>query len=158
MIAKETRDFLEDFYNLISDEYPNYDLNQIKEVCRTPFTLLKNGMKSRLLYEVRLKYLGVFKPVPNYILNRSLRLTKAYANDNLSEELYEYKINSYLNFLKKYDEENQTAKVERYYSLLAREPEIQALLQQKQASQVIDEDSHQGADRLQDQSDGSTML
>lgn len=57
-------DLIEKFYKTTRDKYPNLTLEQYKEICKSPFNLIKETMKEGKLEDIRLQYFGVFKVFP----------------------------------------------------------------------------------------------
>ena len=57
-------DLLEELHKRIKEDYPDLTIDQLKEICHTPWLQLKKEMESGELSEVRFKYFGTFKVYP----------------------------------------------------------------------------------------------
>lgn len=54
-------DILKEFFEELEEEYPDLTIEQVKEICHTPWRFLKKEMESGELPEVRFKYFGTFQ-------------------------------------------------------------------------------------------------
>lgn len=52
---------IREFYKRYKDEYPDISLEQMKEICFTPWRYVKRNMESGELPKIRLKYFGTFQ-------------------------------------------------------------------------------------------------
>jgi len=90
---KEPRDFIYQYCESIKDKYPELSTAQIEEICRHPFSFVKEKMKQSNLPEVRLKYFGVFRV-------RLLRVKDRFAENEKMFSLGRITENRYLHFKK----------------------------------------------------------
>ena len=98
---KEPRDFIQQYYESIRDKYPELSYVQIEEVCRHPFTFVKEKMKQPNLPEVRLKYFGVFRVKMLRVNDRFAENEKMFSLGRITEERYLHFKNILTNFIER---------------------------------------------------------
>lgn len=63
----DAKDLIEGYFETIKEKYPDFD--RVNEVCRYPFKFVKEKMTEGKFRDIRLKYFGVFKVYPSYIVD-----------------------------------------------------------------------------------------
>lgn len=57
---KEPDENLLEFYDLIKDEFPDLSLEQVRSICYSPFSLIRNVFDAGTLESFKVKHLGKF--------------------------------------------------------------------------------------------------
>lgn len=60
MNSKEPQEYINEYFELIKEQYPNITLAQVNRICRTQFKLVKAEMESGNLRTIKIMYLGTF--------------------------------------------------------------------------------------------------
>lgn len=122
MLPIEPRDFIVKFYDeVIKSRFPDLSLQQVSEICRAPFILIKKTIQSGKFTEIRVKYLGTFEPSAKRIYQQLLKNEHFKKIGLLNQEDYEYKRGILTKFLEKSKdaliEDGQPNYIEEYYKL-----------------------------------------
>lgn len=83
--------FIEEFYSS-TDLKEHFTLEQMKQICSSPFSMLKRVMNSYELKEVRFEYFGVFTVSPSKVKYYKQNLINKYEKGGMSEEVFYKKI------------------------------------------------------------------
>lgn len=97
----DNQQLMSEFFEIIREEYPDLDYEQLKDVCFGPWRFLKDVMESGSLEPVRLKYFGVFQVHKGRANFLSYRLDKQLEENKLSQEQYDKHKTMINNFLNK---------------------------------------------------------
>jgi hypothetical protein len=92
---------IEEYFNTLTTDLSYKDF---EEICKTPFRHFKKEIKEGTIYELRLKFLGKFKPMPSKII-WLLKKSKERFDKNLIEEKDHIET---VNMLMDYIEKNPT--------------------------------------------------
>lgn len=68
------KDLIEEFFLKERSKYPNLTLEDFREICTSPWRMLRKEMEAGNLTSVRLKYFGIFQVLPGrakHLLNRN---------------------------------------------------------------------------------------
>lgn len=58
--TKDASDYIHEFYDRIHSDYPHISFNQVDNICRANFRMVKKEFESGSLRNIRLRYFGVF--------------------------------------------------------------------------------------------------
>lgn len=97
-------ELVEEFYEEIKKDYPDLSLDQITEICYSPWFFLKNEMENGLLPEIRFKYFGVFKVQPTRAKFMLHQAEKSFLKGNIDERRIKYLREMINNFIKRQNE------------------------------------------------------
>ena len=96
-----SEDLIKEFYESLEDT--PYSLEQIKEVCYGPWTLLHNIITGDSLQGMRMKYFGKFAVRPNRARHILKRTKKQLQEGRLTEKTANKQISNIEKFLKNED-------------------------------------------------------
>lgn len=80
-------DYIKEFYEEISKEY-NLSYEECREICTTPFKMLKEIMNTGAFLDVRFKYFGLFKVSKSRLKYNLKGLEEKYSKGQISEKKY----------------------------------------------------------------------
>lgn len=105
---KSTKENILEFYEEIKQEF-DLPLEVIKDICYSPFSLVRETIKNNTLKNVRLPYFGVFN-VSEFFVKKKEEINEArYKEGKITDKLYKERKDMYNNF-----NELQNAKNKRY--------------------------------------------
>ena len=89
MEKRSDHEILHNFAKQIADQYPELTPDQIYEICRTPFKLAANEIRSGSLKNIRIKYLGTFMVFPGRVKGILNFATKGLQTNKITEERFQ---------------------------------------------------------------------
>ena len=102
----ENDELIEEYYRDIMDKYPHVTLEQLKQICFTPWKFLKQEMESGDLTEVRFKYFGTFQVYPGRAINMLHNLNDRHKYNKIDPKQY-FRLKQMLEaFINKQNENN----------------------------------------------------
>jgi len=99
-------ELIEEFYNKKREEYPNLSLEQMKDICFSPWKFLKDEMESGELPTVRLKYFGTFQVYKGRAEFMLRNLKERFEENKVTKKQYLKLTNMLKKFLKSKQNEN----------------------------------------------------
>lgn len=78
----------EEFYQQIREDYPDLTLEQVKDICNSPWLFLKRKMESGDLPTMRLKYFGTFQVYQGRAKNMLNSLNKRFKDNTIDHKQY----------------------------------------------------------------------
>lgn len=89
---------ISEYYEMVKDEY-DIDYTHFKEICLSPFKMLKKVMTLGLMKNIRLQYLGIFEVSAGRVKYQKNILNNKYKEGLLSEK----KLNEKMEILNRYE-------------------------------------------------------
>lgn len=102
----ENDELIEEFYRKIINNYPQLTLEQLKQICFTPWKFLKQEMESGELTEVRFKYFGTFQVYPGRAVHMLHNLNDRHKYNKIDPKQYEKLKTMLEKFIAKQNEES----------------------------------------------------
>lgn len=101
----KNKELLEEFYDNNISNFPGLTLEQVSEICQTPFRYLRKCIEGEDIVEIRLKYLGSFQVFPGRAKNVLFNLKERLKFHKIDPQEYKRVSTKIENFLKLKEEE-----------------------------------------------------
>ena len=79
---------IQEFYERMQKKYPHMTFDEVKLICVTPFTYVRQEMESGNLRTIRLKYLGTFLVYPKRVSGVLAAMTQQFKDLKIDAKLY----------------------------------------------------------------------
>lgn len=86
IIPKKSDELIAEFTSLIRERFPEVSVEQVYNICRSPFKLIASEMKSGRLRSVRIKYLGTFSVFPGRVKGIYKKIQILHSQGKASDE------------------------------------------------------------------------
>lgn len=89
---------IEEYYSEVKDRYVGVDFKQFKQICLSPFTLVRKVISEGSLKNIRLQYFAVFEASGSRIKYSKKTLEANYQRGVIPEERYIRRMNILNNY------------------------------------------------------------
>lgn len=103
----DTQDLMKEFYEKNQHRYPDMTFEEMREICYTQFSYVKQEMESGELPTIRLKYLGIFIVFEGTAKGMLRKMKVRFDNLDIDTKFYFTKKAMLDKFLLKKEQENE---------------------------------------------------
>ena len=103
----ENKELVDEFYESIKEDYPHYDLEQIRNVIYGPWRYVVSLMKRGDLPEIRIKYFGVFLVNKGTAIMQLKKLKKDFEEGKINHRHYFKLKKMFEEYLKEIEEDEK---------------------------------------------------
>ena len=87
-LRKGSQELLKEFQKELPQEYQHLNYEQLREICYSPWKMLKDEMEQGTLVPVRFQYFGTFQVYEGRAKNMLKRLQKRYEENTINHQEY----------------------------------------------------------------------
>lgn len=100
-------ELIEEYFELIREQYPGLSLQQCNEICSAPFIEVRKGIESGDLPTIRLKFFGTFIAYPKRVKGILKNYENLFKNYKITPSTYFKKKEQLEKFLNKNKDESK---------------------------------------------------
>jgi nucleoid DNA-binding protein len=99
-------ELVQEYFERIQEQYPELSLQDISEICHTPFLMVRREMEKGELTTIRLKYFGTFTVYPKRVKAVLSKMEKDFKELKLTPKIYFGKKEMIEKYLKRIKDED----------------------------------------------------